>query len=271
MGKKRAFNRPRGRHSYRNKCVRKMKDVIASVPSYVLPLGYVHKFVSETKKGDDSLIMKTTPAHVNRFYRISNSNGLRVTFVKSHPKMLNPNECRIINLDKMSDYVSDITIHSALCDEARSLALKGQKTFVFIGEMSRHGLASVLRAQCMGCHRYFDFNTSNQVHTPNSCSRFEVNIRAVWGQMATGGGCARLNEVSATLGMPGMTNDTFSSLEHQIGQWWHDALDKEMRLAGAKEKELAIERGEYHQGVPSITVVCDGGGASGAISILIMH
>lgn len=29
--------------------------------------------------------------------------------------------------------------------------------------------------------------------------------------------------------------------------------------AGREEKQLAIERGDYHQGVPAITVVVDGG------------
>jgi len=29
--------------------------------------------------------------------------------------------------------------------------------------------------------------------------------------------------------------------------------------AAAEEKQLAIARGDFHQGVPAITVICDGG------------
>ena len=32
-----------------------------------------------------------------------------------------------------------------------------------------------------------------------------------------------------------------------------------MVKAGAEERKIAIEKGTYHEGVPAITVVCDGG------------
>ena len=32
-----------------------------------------------------------------------------------------------------------------------------------------------------------------------------------------------------------------------------------MKEAGEEERQLAIERGDYHQGVPAITVILDGG------------
>jgi len=47
--------------------------------------------------------------------------------------------------------------------------------------------------------------------------------------------------------------------ERQIGDWWSEELQKSMIEAGREEKQLAIERGDYHEGVPAITVVVDGG------------
>ena len=36
-------------------------------------------------------------------------------------------------------------------------------------------------------------------------------------------------------------------------------MDKELIAAGLEERTLAMERGDFHQGVPAITVICDGG------------
>ena len=36
-------------------------------------------------------------------------------------------------------------------------------------------------------------------------------------------------------------------------------LDKEILEAGQEERRLALERGDFHEGVPAITVVVDGG------------
>ena len=44
-----------------------------------------------------------------------------------------------------------------------------------------------------------------------------------------------------------------------IGGWWRDQLEKSMKEAGGEERQLAIERGDYHQGVPAITVTLDRG------------
>jgi len=44
-----------------------------------------------------------------------------------------------------------------------------------------------------------------------------------------------------------------------IGGWWRDQLEKSMKEAGGEERQLAIEHGDYHQGVPAITVTLDGG------------
>ena len=50
--------------------------------------------------------------------------------------------------------------------------------------------------------------------------RWETNLAAVWGQMATGGGHAMLQETMSVLGVPTMTKKSFMTTERDIGEWW---------------------------------------------------
>ncbi|XP_053391945.1 uncharacterized protein LOC128554669 [Mercenaria mercenaria] len=59
--------------------------------------------------------------------------------------------------------------------------------------------------------------------------------------------------------VPQMSEGMFTTLEEKIGSWWEDCLKDEMAKAAAEERRLAVERGDFHEGVPAITVVCDGG------------
>jgi len=95
-------------------------------------------------------------------------------------------------------------------------------------------------------------------------------LAGVWGQMSTGGGHNTLAESMAVLGIPVMSKRSFMHTERQIGDWWSEELQKSMSEAGGEEKKLAIEGGDYHQGLPAITVVVDGGWCKRNISIHIM-
>ena len=88
---------------------------------------------------------------------------------------------------------------------------------------------------------------------------WECNLAAVWGQMATGEGHAPLNEFMAVLGVPSLLKKAFVSTEKRIGEWWKDLLKISMKQAGEEEKAIAISNGHYHQGIPVITVIVDGG------------
>ena len=77
--------------------------------------------------------------------------------------------------------------------------------------------------------------------------------------MATGGGHAPLTESMAILGIPSLTKKSFMSIEKRIGQWWWALLEDSMKEADAAEKAIAISNSRYHQGVPAITVIVDGG------------
>ena len=61
------------------------------------------------------------------------------------------------------------------------------------------------------------------------------------------------------VGVPVMTKSTFIQSERSTGKWWRKELEQLMLEAGREEKQLAEERGDYHDGVPAITVIVDGG------------
>ena len=63
----------------------------------------------------------------------------------------------------------------------------------------------------------------------------------------------------SVMGVPIMTKSSFVNTEKAIGEVWKQELLKSMADTGAEEKWLAIERGEYHEGIPAITVIVDGG------------
>ena len=84
-------------------------------------------------------------------------------------------------------------------------------------------------------------------------------MAAVWGQMSTGNGHSQLEESMSVLGVPVMTKKSFIDTERKIGEIWTMELQESMAEAGREEKQLAEENGSYHEGVPKITVIVDGG------------
>ena len=74
--------------------------------------------------------------------------------------------------------------------------------------------------------------------------------------MATGGGHTPLKESMSVLGVPIMNKSSVQHTERDIGEWWTKTLEQAMIEAGQEEKRLA---NDYHQGVPAITVIVDGG------------
>ena len=68
-----------------------------------------------------------------------------------------------------------------------------------------------------------------------------------------------LQESMSILGVPVMTKKSFMATERALGKCWWEVLKDGMKSAGQEEWRLAIERGDYHQGIPAITVVTDGG------------
>ena len=158
---------------------------------------------------------------------------------------------RIVNISQLEQYINELTCHAAKCE-------KSAGSVVLVGER-KDGLASIISTECSGCGHVVKLQTSTKVAGPSGYNRWEVNLASVWGQMCTGGGHATLQESLAYIGVPVMTKKSFTSTERTIGEWWRDRLQQSMIEAGREEREIAIERGDFHEGVPAITVVVDGG------------
>ena len=175
------------------------------------------------------------------------------------PTQIQPDTARIINMQCLSRYVQDITFHAATCESSVDMAHAGHPPIVLEGELHRDGLASIVCARCEGCHAFIQLETSRKIAGRGGRQRWEINLAGVWGQMSTGGGHNTLEETMAVLGVSVMSKRSFTHTERQIGEWWREELQKSMVEAGREEKQLAVARGDYHQGVPAITVVVDGG------------
>ncbi len=77
--------------------------------------------------------------------------------------------------------------------------------------------------------------------------------------MATGAGHSQLEEAMSVMGVPVMSKASFITTERDIGMCWRQALLASMGEAGQEELTIAVEKSNYHEGVPAITVIVDGG------------
>ena len=155
---------------------------------------------------------------------------------------------RIVNVEKLKQYTDDLTKHSTSCKG--SITLNGE---------TRAGLVSIFTAHCFTCQHTIRLETSKKVKGPCGYSRWECNLAAVWGQMSTGTGHSQLEETLGVMGIPVMTKTSFIATERDIGECWKENLQSSMAAAGQEEKRIAIEKGSFHEGVPAITVIVDGG------------
>ena len=162
---------------------------------------------------------------------------------------------RMINIETLQHHLMEITTHFCLCEEAQKLVAEGENPLTLKSEINGCGLFSISMALCQGCKKQFPLNNSNIQEN----GVYDINLRAVWGTVSSGGGCSNLNEMLGTMNMPPISEAMFTSLEEKIGLWWHEVIKQEMAKAGAEERRIAIEKGNYHEGVPAISVVCDGG------------
>ena len=156
---------------------------------------------------------------------------------------------RIINIQQLAEAVQNMTAHSVTCGGS-----------CFIEGETRSGLASAFSAVCTKCRRQFSIQSSHKVTgSADGKKKWAVNVAAVLSQMATGGGLTRLNSTLSFLDVPGMQKRMFAKTEEFIGESMKDQLVESMTQAGRKERQHAIDMGDYHQGVPAVSVVADGG------------
>ena len=135
---------------------------------------------------------------------------------------------RIVNLDQLQKFIGHLTAHAAMC----------QSDMVLSGE-ERAGLASILSCKCSKCDYIIPFQTSSKVHGPKGKLQWEVNLAAVWGQMATGGGHSNLCETMSIMGIPVMAPNNFIKLERRLGKinGGGSRWKKKWRQQGGKKKD----------------------------------
>ena len=79
---------------------------------------------------------------------------------------------RIINMDKLKQYINDLTLHASRC--GGSVVLSGE---------TRYGLASIITLKCSECGHTVTLETSPKVKGPSKHTRWECNLAAddYWG------------------------------------------------------------------------------------------
>ena len=95
--------------------------------------------------------------------------------------------------------------------------------------------------------------------TYNDKNHYTTNVQAALGQIATGGGAEHLEEQLACVRIPAMTKVSFIELERSLERVFEQLVADNLLVVGKEERALAITQGDFHNGVPAITVVVDGG------------
>ena len=181
------------------------------------------------KRGHNLLgIQKAKRAHyISKKRRDSIKNAHAAKQKASQPPITptssaNPlNSFWIMNLDELSSHLQQITAHSAVCGGS----------CVIDGETYRAGLACIIKARCCKCNATFSIPSSSRA-TGSDRRLWTVNLGAVLGQMATGGGATRLQQVMASVGVPSMSKSTFTSTERYITEEIQAQLAESMIEAG---------------------------------------
>lgn len=68
-----------------------------------------------------------------------------------------------------------------------------------------------------------------------------------------------LIEQLACVYFPLLSSKRFIHMEHRMGDTLEAMVGEKLLITGRKEKQPAIEQGNYHNGVPAITVIKDAG------------
>ena len=248
----RKFNKAGGKHgSKREKS--KVRIIKAQLKNLFkkYPERKQQKFVFSKKT------LKTGNIYTTRRFTCAKQSDTKIT-IKKESVECNFDGNRIVNLNNLSQYVGEITKHAAICAIEHPNA-DSSKFVKLICETKVHGLASVLVAQCQVCQKQFSLSTSETVECDDGDHRFDVNVRAVWAEMVTGGGSTSLNERMGTMGIGQISAHSFKQIEDQVSKWWLEALQQDMAAAAVTEKAHALEVGSYCEGIPAITVVADAG------------
>lgn len=119
----------------------------------------------------------------------------------------------------------------------------------------RKGFFSTFCFTCKVCGSKENINSEN----PSDNININANMAVVSAVVNTGQGYTQLEEFSATLNMPVISNRMYQEMHSKVFYYTHKMALEGMLLAGKEEGRLAIERGDVDQyGRPKIAVVADG-------------
>ena len=133
------------------------------------------------------------------------------------------------------------------------------------GETMHTGLAAVLSVKCIKCDRTFRIRSSKHVKTPDGHQRWVVDVAAVLGQTSTGGGATSLMCTLAPTNVPGMAKWLYTGTEQFLSDSLKQLLTSRIAAAEEEERKLAMERGDYYQGILAIKVVAMEGSESALV------
>lgn len=116
------------------------------------------------------------------------------------------------------------------------------------------GMNSSLHFVCNQCHKEFCISTCEEI-----TGDYDIGHAAVEGIMSIGAGFYGLEEFLSTLGVPCISNYSYSKIQNKLNDDWKITSELNMKENVENEKKLAIERGDVDvDGMPLLTVVTDG-------------
>ena len=158
---------------------------------------------------------------------------------------------RIVNIGHFGRSLQGVIDHASVCPCKGTPRLEQ--------EIERKGLACVIQFKCSGCGMSLAVEAQPKSKGPGGQMRHSINLAAVWGFMATGGGHANMNEILSVLDIPSSDKKTFLKIEEQIVSLWKQAITADLIESGKEEKRLAMAAGNMDEGVPAINIIADGG------------
>lgn len=119
----------------------------------------------------------------------------------------------------------------------------------------RKGFHSTLIFNCKICGLIEKIHTDN----PQISKCLDINSAFTTAMINTGQGYSQLEEISAVLNMPCISNKIYQKYHYKVGDSMYEVAFDEMNAAGIEEAKYARDNGEVDElGRPCITVVADG-------------
>ncbi|KAL4112571.1 hypothetical protein QTP88_016326 [Uroleucon formosanum] len=153
---------------------------------------------------------------------------------------------RIVDIKFMFDKISKIK-HEGFDCTFLNLSLQKEK---------RYGFYSEFIFICNVCNKNEIISTEPSLDTNGLLA---INMAVVSSAVNTGQGYSQLQQFSAILNMPCMSNPLYQKCHEKVSSYTESVALEGTKEAAKEEARLAIEHGDVNKnGVPMITVVADG-------------